>query len=202
MAWGWRRNRLSTSPQLIGAVEQHVGAVARVHQRAGFFHRLFGIEHEGQPLVGDLHLFGGVFGLRAAVGDDRGDPFAGIARDFKRQRPPQHMRRLQAVHQRQRGLGQLAPIEHVMHARHLQRFAGVDADDARVGVGAGDQPDMLGAGEIDVGDERRPCRPRSGGPRARGGRWRRSGTSAALICSAPPGGWRRACARRRARSLR
>ena len=40
-----------------------------------------------------------------------------------------------------------------MHARHFQRRALVDADDARGGVRAGYQPDVFGVGQVDVGDE-------------------------------------------------
>ena len=69
-----------------GAVEQHVGAVRRMHRRAVRLQRLFGVDHEGQRLVVDLDLFGGVFGQRAAVGDHGRDPFAGIARLPDRER--------------------------------------------------------------------------------------------------------------------
>ena len=40
-----------------------------------------------------------------------------------------------------------------MHARHFQRGAFVDVLDARRGVRAGHQRDMLGIRQVDVGDE-------------------------------------------------
>ena len=65
-----------------GAVEQHVGAVRLVHQRAAGV-GLLGVEHERQRLVFDRDRFGGVLGERAAVGHHRRDPFAGVARHVR-----------------------------------------------------------------------------------------------------------------------
>ena len=66
------------------------------------FQRLLGVEHEGQGFVVDDDFFGGVFRLRAAVGDHGDNPFAGITRDLVRQRPARHVRRIESCHQRQR----------------------------------------------------------------------------------------------------
>ncbi len=136
-----------------GLVEQHVRAVLLVHQRAAFLERLLGVEHEGQGLVVDLDRFGGVFGERASVGDDRRHPFAGIARGLEGERPPRHVRGVEARHQRRGRRGELGAVEHVMHAGHFQRRGLVDALDARRRVGAGDQRHVLGVGQIDIGDE-------------------------------------------------
>ena len=136
-----------------GLVEQHVGAVRLVHQHAARFERLFGVEHEGQGLVVDFDRFGRVLGQRTGVGHHGGNPFAGIARDVERQRPARHVRGVEPGHQRQRGRGEFAPIQHVMHARHGKRRAFVDALDARRGVRAGDHRHMLHVRQIDVGDE-------------------------------------------------
>ncbi len=136
-----------------GLVEQHVGAVRLVHQHGAGLNRLFGVEHEGQLLVGDSDFLRRVFGKCAGIGDHGRDPFAGIARDIGRQRPARHVRRVEPGHQRQRGLRQFVPIQHVMHARHGQRRALVDCLDARRRVGAGHQRDVAHMGQIDIGDE-------------------------------------------------
>ena len=136
-----------------GLVEQHIRAVRLVHQRARPFQRLFGVEHEGQRLVIDFDGFGGVLGQRARIGDHGGDPFAGVARDIERQRPARHFRVIEPGHQRQRSGGQLCAVDDVMHAGHFQRSTFVDALDARGGVRAGHERDMLGIRQIDIGDE-------------------------------------------------
>ena len=67
-----------------GAVEQHVGAVRLVHQRAAGPVGLLAVEHERQRLVFDRDRLGGVLGQRAAVGHHRRHPFAGVARHARR----------------------------------------------------------------------------------------------------------------------
>ena len=124
-----------------------------MHQYGAGRDRLFGIEHEGQLLVNDAHFLRRVLGERAAVGNDRGDPFAGVARNVRCQRPARHIRRFEPVHQRQRGGGEFVAVEHVMHAGHGQRRALVDALDARRRVGAGDQRDVAHVRQLDIGDE-------------------------------------------------
>ena len=134
-------------------VEQHVRAVRLVHQRAAGPVRLLAVEHERQRLVLDRDRLGGVLGERPAVRHHRGDPFARIARDVDRERPARHVRRVEPGHQRQRRGGELLPVEHVVHARHLQRRALVDRHDARRRPRAAHQRDMARAGQRDVGRE-------------------------------------------------
>ena len=136
-----------------GLVEQHVGAVRLVHQRAALFERLLGVEHKGQRLVVDFDRLGGIFRQRAAVGHHGGDPFARIARNVERQRPPRHVRRVEPGHQRQRGGGKLGAVHDVVHAGHGERRAFIDALDARGGVRAGDHRDVFHVRQLDVGDE-------------------------------------------------
>ena len=63
-----------------------------------------------------------ILGQRAAVGHDRGDPFARIAREVDRQRIAPHLRRIEADQQRHRWRRQAPrPVDHVVHARHRQR---------------------------------------------------------------------------------
>ncbi len=143
---------LSTSPHTKVLSKQHVGAMRLVHQHAAGLQRLFGVENEGQGLVFDIDLFGRVLGQSPRVGDHRGHPFARIARDFVGQRPARHVRRIEPGHQRQGRRGELGAVEHIMHARHFQRAALVDADDARGGVRAGHQRDVLHIGQHDIGD--------------------------------------------------
>ena len=88
-----------------------------MHQRAAGRVGLLAVEHERQWLVLDRDRLGGVLGERAGIGDDRRHPFAGIARHVDRQRTPRHVRRIEAGSERQRGGGQLAAVEHVVHAR-------------------------------------------------------------------------------------
>ena len=136
-----------------GAIEQHVGAVIRVHDRAAGRIGGFAVEHERQRLVVHAHQFGGVLGERAGVRDHRRDPFAGIARDVDGERTPRHLRGVEARQQRLRRGGKLAAVEHVVHARHGQRLGLVDRDDARGGMRAGHQRHVARARHGDVGGE-------------------------------------------------
>src|SRR3974390_2768076 len=95
----------------------------------------------------------GPHGTRARVGDDRGNPFAGIARDFEGKRPARHVWRIKTGHQWQRGGSKLSPVENVMHAGRGERCFLVDRFDAGGGVGAGDQRHMFHVGQVNVGDE-------------------------------------------------
>ena len=124
-----------------------------MHQHGAGLDRLLGVEHEGQLLVIDAHFLRRVLGQRAAVGNDRRDPFAGIARDVGRERPARHIRRFEPVQQRQRGVGEFMAVEHIMHAGHGERRALVDAHDPRRRIGAGDQRDMPHVGQFDIGHE-------------------------------------------------
>jgi hypothetical protein len=56
-------------------------------------------------------------------------------------------------HQRQRRRRQFRAVEHVMHARHGQRRRLIDVPDARGSMRAGHQRDVLGVGQVDVGNE-------------------------------------------------
>ena len=109
-------------------------------------------DHERQRLIVDVDLFGGVFGERAAVGDHRRDPFAGVAGLPDRERIAPHVRRIEAVHQRIDRRGELLAGQHVVHARHRQRGGGIDRDDARGRMLRRQHRHMQHAVERDVGD--------------------------------------------------
>ena len=136
-----------------GAVEQHVGAVIRVHDRTARRVGGFAVEHERQRLVVDPHQLGGIFSERARVCDDGRDPFAGVARDVHGERTPRHLRGIEAGQQRLRRRRQLAAVEHVVHAGHGQRRGLVDCEDARGRVRTGHERHVPGAGRGDVGGE-------------------------------------------------
>ena len=187
---------------VVSPVEQHVTAVPLVHQRACLFQRLFGVDDERQPLVSDLHLLGGVLGQGAGIGDDRRDPFAGVTRDFDR-RAAAAGRAAYRARSSAAGWPRRVRRRRSHNARRaLPALRFVDADDARGGVGAGDQRHVLGAGQVDVGDKLALADDEAavlahaavGGDEAE--------ALARSFGSSPPDGWRRACARRRARSLR
>src|SRR5713226_927736 len=66
---------------------------------------------------------------------------------------PTDVRRVEPGRERERGGGQLLPVEHVMHAGQRERLALVDRDDARGGMRTGDERDVARAGQRDVGGE-------------------------------------------------
>ena len=82
-----------------GAIEQHVGAVIRMHDRAARHVGRLAVEHERQRLVFDADHLGGVLGERARVRDHGRDPFPGIARDVDGERAARHVRRIEAGQQ-------------------------------------------------------------------------------------------------------
>jgi hypothetical protein len=125
--------------------------MVRVHERTAGLQRLLRVEHEGEPLVGDAHLFGSVLCLRAAIGQHGRDPFARVARDIDRQRAPRHVGRVEAGGERPGRGCQLAPIEHIVDARHGEGGALVDFGDARRRIGAGDDGHVVHAGQRNVG---------------------------------------------------
>ncbi len=135
-----------------GAVEQHVGAVRGMHRRAVRLERFFRVDHERQRLVIDDNFFGGVFGERAAVGDHRHDPFAGITGLPDRERMAFDERRIEPVHQRIGCGGEFVAGQHIMHARHRQRLGRIDRDDARGRMLRRQHRDMQHAFERDIGD--------------------------------------------------
>ena len=59
-----------------GAIQQHVGAVIGMHERAAGRIGGFAVEHERQRLVIHAHQLGGVFGERARVRHRRRHPFS------------------------------------------------------------------------------------------------------------------------------
>ena len=109
-------------------------------------------DDERQRLIDDAQLFGGIFGQRAGIGDNRRDPFAGIARLADRQRKALHMRRIETVHQRVGGTGEFIAGQHVVHARHRQRGGGIDRHDPCGRMLRRQHRDMQHAFERDVGD--------------------------------------------------
>ena len=97
-----------------------------MHRRAVGRIRLLGVDDERQRLVLDVDEFGGVLGERAGVGDDGGDPFARIARLPDRQRIALDVGRIEPVHHRIDGGGEFLARQHIAHAGHRERGAGVD----------------------------------------------------------------------------
>ena len=93
-----------------GAVEQHVGAVIRVHDRTAGRVGGFAVEDERQRLVVDPHQLGAIFSKRARVRDDGHDPFAGVARDVHGERTPWHLRGIEPGQQRLRRRRQLTAV--------------------------------------------------------------------------------------------
>ncbi len=104
-----------------GPVQQHIGAVRRVNRRAIRPQRFFRIHHERQWFIADANFFSGVFGQRAAIGNDRNHPFTGIAGLPDRERVALNLRRIKPVHQRIGRSGKLIARQHIMNARHRQR---------------------------------------------------------------------------------
>ena len=104
-----------------GPVQQHIGAVRRMDRRAVRPQRFFRIHHERQWLVGDADLFGGVFGQRAAIGNDRDHPFTGIAGLPDRERMALNLWRIEPVHQGIGRRGKFIACQHIVDARHGER---------------------------------------------------------------------------------
>ena len=75
-------------------VQQHIGAVLRMHIRAGIGDRLFRIDHVWQRLVFDAHFFRGVLSLSAGLGDNGHHPLTGITHLTDRERIAPHLRRI------------------------------------------------------------------------------------------------------------
>ena len=136
-----------------GAIEQHVGAVRGMHRRTVRFQGVFCRDHERQQFIADVDFFRGVFGERAAVGDDRHHPFAGITHLPDRQRMTPHQGRVESVHQRIGRGRELLAGENIVHARHRQRGGCIDRNNARRRMRRRQHRDMQHAFERDVGDE-------------------------------------------------
>jgi hypothetical protein len=127
--------------------------MVRVHERAAGRVGGLAVEHERQRLIVDLHHFGGVLGECARIGDHGRHPLAGIARNIDGERPPRHLRYVEAGQQRLRCRSELAAVEHVVHAGHRQRGGLVDGDDACGRIWAGHQRHVSRAGHGDIGRE-------------------------------------------------
>jgi hypothetical protein len=93
--WALGKILLDLAPDK-GAVEQHIGAVIRMHDPTARRVGGFAVEHERQRLVVDPHQLGGIFSKRARVCDDGRDPFAGVARDVHGERTPRHLGGIEA----------------------------------------------------------------------------------------------------------
>ena len=168
-----------------GAIEQHIGAVLRVHQRTAASVGFLAVEHERQRLVVDPHQLGGVLGERTRIGDDRRHPFAGIPRHVDSERPPRHIGRIEARQQRRRGGGKLAAVQHVVHAGQRQRLGSLDRDDARGGMRRGHHRHVAHAWKCDVGGETALA-----------------GDEAPVLAHAAVGGYEPKCLRRRGHGVR
>ena len=101
-----------------------------MHDRRVRLQRLFRIDHKRQRLVGDVDKLGAVFGERAGVGDDGGDPFADIARLIDGERIALHLRRFEAAHQLIGRGGKFFAGDDGVHAGQRQSGFGVDRNDA------------------------------------------------------------------------
>ena len=112
-------------------VEQHVGAVRRVHRRAVRLQGLFRLHHKGQWLIDDADFFGGILGQCTGVGNHGDHPFAGIAGLPHRQRMALNFWRIEPVHQRIGCRRKLIAGQHIMDAGHGERRRGVDRNDTR-----------------------------------------------------------------------
>ena len=134
------------------AVEQHVGAMGRVHGRARGRVGFLGVDDEGQGLVFDLDKFGGVLGQRARVGDDGGHPFAHVARCADGERVATDVRRVEPVHQGFAGRREFRAVDDRVDAGHGQRLRGVDGFDDRGGMLGGHERDVQHAFRREVGD--------------------------------------------------
>ncbi len=125
----------------------------RVHPRACRSTSFFAVEHERQRLIVHRDLLGGVFGARPGVRDDGGHPLARIARHVDGERPARDLGDIETGQQRLRRTGELAPIQHVMHARHRECSRLVDGENARGGIWRRDQGDVPRAGKHDIAGE-------------------------------------------------
>jgi len=141
MVRAFRKILLDLAPDE-AAVEQHIGAVVRMHERAAGGEGRLPVEHEWQPLVVDAHQFRRVLRERTAVGHDGRHPLAGVARHIDGERPALHVRRIEAGDQRLGRRGKLAPIDDGVYAGHAQRLGFVDRDDTRGGIRARHERDV------------------------------------------------------------
>ncbi len=116
-------------------VQDDVGAVRRMHERAAVLDRLLGIDDVRGRLVFDFDQLDRVLGDGARIGDHGGHPFAGVAHDAARERIARHLRRIDADLERVAGVAEFFAGQHVVHARQRQRGSGVDRNDACAGVG-------------------------------------------------------------------
>ena len=122
--------------------------------------RLRRIGHRRQHFVIDLDLLGGVLGLRQGLGNHHGDGIADVAGlRLRQRRMRRHLHRAAVLGMDHPAADQIAQLvdreigagEHRHHARHFTRCRGVDALDARMGMGRADETGMGLAGSVDVG---------------------------------------------------
>ena len=145
----------------------HVGLELRVEHGALGGERFAHVGERGQLLVVDLHRLRRVLGLRGVAGDDRRDRVADVAHAIAGEdpahravhRPPVveghlHHGRDQAPETRRLPL---LRGEHAEHSGHRARFAGREARDAGMPVGASHEGGMGGAGGEDVVDVAPPA---------------------------------------------
>ena len=135
------------------AVRHDVGAVVGMHQRRVVACGHLRVDHRRQRLVVDRDELGAVFGDGPRRRHDGGHPLAGVPGRVDGEGPPLHGRDVQVLPQRIGVLGQLRAGQHGHHAVQFQRLRRIDAGDAGVRIGAGDQADVQRAGRRDVGDE-------------------------------------------------
>ena len=107
-----------------------------MNQRRIFAHRQFGIEHGGERLVFDLDQLQRILGDVHGIGDYRGHPFTGIARHAGRQRPPDHIGKLECLMKRCRMRRQFLTGDNGVDTFQCKGLARINGNDAGPGIGA------------------------------------------------------------------
>ena len=121
-------------------LEHAVGVVVVVHGRRRVLERRLRIDDDGQRVVLDDHLLGGVDHGVLVPADDRGDALADVADLAAGERPVvghAHVDagRLPEEHARRRHVGDVLAREHRLDVLALERGGGVDRHDAGVRLG-------------------------------------------------------------------
>ena len=113
------------------AIEQNVRTVRRMNRRGIRPQCCLGVEHVSERLVGYPHELRRIFSQGARIGNDSRHPFAAIACLSHCERIAPHLRRIESIEQRIGGPRQFLAGKYVMGARHRERLACIDAEDAR-----------------------------------------------------------------------
>ena len=142
---------------LVDALKTKIVTQVRMDDRCVRCQGSLHLDRRGQCLVADIDLGQRVLGGGARLGNYSGDRLAGPGGALQRQR--QLRGRFHALEMRQHRdpgvamLGEVLAGEHAQHARHCERFRGVDIDDPGVRVRAPDECHVRHARQHDVVDE-------------------------------------------------